>query len=163
MKTWTEKTLDRITSHNITEAELRHMRLRIRRALNGHYTRRDYAISEHDAYRIIDAVETVRPVVEYSQAVKGAQHLHALAFRKDGTPRQTEAAGELRQEDMRVIRELQDVPAFRLVGFEMPERGRYVQACLPIYRAIGQTQWFDYVAPSWQSGFKFAVINRGDN
>jgi len=155
---WARKTANRIISGNITEAELIAMRKIMKNAVNhpGHAS-----ASADDVAELIYLIETRKPFVSLDQAIKGMAHLTVLAFRKDGTQRQTPDAQELLACDLQVIRQLRDAPSFRLVGLYEEGRNGWVYSYFPIYRAIASCGNFDYVAPSWQSGRRFQIISRG--
>jgi len=152
MKTWTEKTIEKIRANAWTESEMRSARRIMQGALNERT--QQVKVTARDAVRVLEAIEESQPFVSDDQRDKGAAHLRALAFRKDGTQRQTRDALQLRAADLDAIRTCK---AFRLVRFEELEHGRWV-TLLPVYRCIGEHGAFAYMAPSWQSGYRFEVI-----
>jgi hypothetical protein len=159
--TWYETTRARILAGTLTEAELRILRLRIRRGLNQPYHPRESykPCTAQQAHTLLELVEDHHPRVSDTQARKGADWLYRLAFRKDGGRRTTPAARQFTDADLQVIREQREVPCFSLIGFDEQSRESdgYFVGLAPIYRAHGAHTGFTYVAAAWQSGGAFAV------
>lgn len=153
-KTWVQTTLEKIESGTLQEGEIRVIRQRIGHAVS----RCSYAkISPNEARAIIAAIEARRPFVSDAQARKGADWLAKIAFRKNGTQRQTETAQEFSTADLAVIRSLQSAPVFCFVGFEEFANG-YRSEFFPVYKALSDAGSFSYCAAAWQSGARSFIV-----
>jgi hypothetical protein len=153
MKTnWNRTTLARIDSGTLDEAIIRFMRKRLKALFN--------AGSNHAAWDVVHAVEKHHPSVSESQRAKGIAWLRSIAFKKDGSRRNTKHAQQFGARDLGVLRDQGRRLSARLVGFHLDCRSGYTHGVWPIYRIDDGKHSFDYVATSWQSGGAFWIEAR---
>jgi hypothetical protein len=151
-KNWQRTTLARIDSGTLDESTIRFMRRRLKALFN--------AGSNHDAWEIVNAIERQRPAVTESQRAKGIAWLRSIAFKKDGSRRNTKHAKQFDARDLDVLRDQGRHLSARLVGFHLDYRSGYTHGVWPIYRIDDGANSFDYVATSWQSGGAFWIEAR---
>lgn len=149
-QTWTQKTLTKIASGELSEGEIRMIRQRIGFAFTRGYAPRD-KISPDEARELLMAVAKHCPRVSDAQARKGAEWLYKVNFTPKGARRNTDLAREFSERDLDVIKALQTKPEFKLIDMAESSNG-YWTVYFPTYRAISDAGSFDYTAAAWQSG-----------
>ena len=109
MKTYTQRTIAKIETGNLSAGDILGMRRKLRNALNG----RDNGT---DADAIIAAIETHRPFVDDGHAQTGIVALRAMAWAPKGARRNTEKSREFTDADLAVIR---NALQFRMIGIHI--------------------------------------------
>lgn len=155
MNAWAQKTMHRLETSTITEAQLRKARAILASALNGRA--QQVQCTAEDASAVIAHVDALRardasPRITGAWCERGAAYLRKPTFKADGTLRNNAWTRQFQHGDADVIRSIEFFTLYSLDVIENAHIGRWAYVA-PVFEAWGpEGDSVIYTSIPWQSG-----------